>query len=125
MAPDDEGDTVQPGRPFSLPPTSQLLKGTCIMLKKKYTKSGPVKVTFEVDHLPDADTVEVLGDFNQWQPETLQKFKNGKHKITKDLEPGNDYQFRYRVDGERWENDPDADRYQPNEYGEENSVVVC
>jgi 1,4-alpha-glucan branching enzyme len=94
------------------------------MLSKKTTKKA-VKVTFEVDHLADANLVEIAGDFNNWQPQALTKFKNGKHKITLDLEPGRDYNFRYRVDGGQWENDHAADRYDPNEYGEDNSVVCC
>lgn len=94
------------------------------MIKKQTTKKG-CKVTFEVEHLADAERVEVLGDWNGWQPETMKKFKNGKHKLAVDLEPGRDYQFRYRVDGERWENDAEADRYVANEHGEENAVVSC
>jgi len=37
---------------------------------------------------------------------------------------GREYAFRYRVDGERWENDPGADKYVPNPFGSDNSVVV-
>lgn len=95
------------------------------MLKKRYLKSGPVKVTFELDHLEDAEQVEIAGDFNNWTPETMEKFKNGKHKHTVNLEPGESYQFRYRVEGGEWINDSEADSYVPNEFGEENSVVVC
>jgi hypothetical protein len=40
------------------------------------------------------------------------------------LEPGHDYQFRYLVDGETWLNDPAADKYVPNPFGSENSVVI-
>ncbi len=94
------------------------------MIQKKATKKG-VKVTFEVDHLSDAETVEVAGDFNNWQPESMTKYKNGKHKLTVDLEPGASYQFRYRVDGTSWENDTNADGLVPNEFGETNSLVVC
>ncbi|MDQ4078777.1 MAG: isoamylase early set domain-containing protein [Chloroflexota bacterium] len=95
------------------------------MLNKQYLKSGPCKVTFEIDYLPDAEKVEIAGDFNDWQPEEMTKYKNGKHKYTINLEPGETYQFRYLVEDERWENDPDADLYVPNEFGEENSAVTC
>jgi len=40
-----------------------------------------------------------------------------------DLETGKEYQFRYLLDDDRWENDWDADAYTPNEIGTENSVV--
>ncbi len=53
----------------------------------------------------------------------LQKDRNWK--ITVDLEPGREYQFRYLVDGQRWFNDPQADKYIPNPYGDQNAVVVA
>jgi hypothetical protein len=40
------------------------------------------------------------------------------------LEAGQQYRFRYLVDGERWENDWAADAYLPNAYGGEDSVVT-
>ena len=95
------------------------------MIKKQELKDGTVKVTFELEHLEEADKVQLLGDFNDWTPETMKKYKNGKHKSTVNLDPGNTYQFRYLVDGERWENDDEADRLLPTEFGVENSAVVC
>ena len=94
-----------------------------IMLKKQPTKKA-VKVTFELEQ-PQAEEVAVLGDFNGWQPEAMKKFKNGKHKLTVDLEPEREYQFRYLIDGSEWNNDEAADRLVPNEHGTENSVIVC
>jgi 1,4-alpha-glucan branching enzyme len=93
------------------------------MLKKQETKKA-VKVTFEVEN-PEAGEIAVLGDFNGWQPETMKKFKNGKHKLTVDLEPNREYQFRYLIDGTQWGNEAEADRHQANEHGEENSVITC
>lgn len=93
------------------------------MLSKKSTKKA-VKVTFELEN-PAAEVVEVLGEWNGWQPEEMKKLKSGKHKITVDLEPSREYQFRYLVDRTTWLNEPEADRTVPNEHGEENSVVVC
>ena len=94
------------------------------MVTTKATKKGPVKATFELSHLSDADKVDVVGEWNGWQPQEMQQFKNGKCKLTVDLEPGNSYQFRYLVDGSRWENDPEAEQV-PNEFGEGNSVIRC
>lgn len=93
------------------------------MLKKRYTKSH-CKVTFEVDYLPDAEVIQIAGDFNEWQPESLDRLKSGKHKITVNLDPERAYSFRYLVDGE-WENEWYADRYEANGLGVENSVVEC
>jgi hypothetical protein len=44
--------------------------------------------------------------------------------VTLELAPGKAYQFRYLLDGDRWENDWRADRYVPNPYGGDNSVVL-
>ncbi len=95
------------------------------MLNKQYVKSrDTMKVTFTVDFATDAELVEVAGDFNGWSPEPLKKLKSGAYKTSLDLEPGQAYQYRYRIDGV-WENDWAADEYIPNGLGEENSVVVC
>lgn len=95
------------------------------MISKQYVKSRDVmKVTFEVDFAPEADTVEVAGEFNNWQPQQMRRLKSGVHKLALDLEPGNSYQYRYRVDG-AWKNDWAADRYAPNGFGSDNSIVEC
>ena len=95
------------------------------MLNRKYIKSRDVwKVTFGVDFMPDASQVELAGDFNNWQPSTMERNKSGVFALTLDLKPGRSYQYRYIIDG-RWENDWAADRYEPNEFGADNSVIEC
>jgi CHAD domain-containing protein len=42
---------------------------------------------------------------------------------TVQLEAGRVYRFRYLLDGHRWENDWAADRYVPNVYGSDDSIV--
>ena len=44
--------------------------------------------------------------------------------LTLELQSGKEYQFRYLVNGTDWYNDWDADRYVPNPFGGDNSVVV-
>jgi hypothetical protein len=39
------------------------------------------------------------------------------------LKAKQNYQFRYRLDGERWENDPSADAIIPNAFGSDDSVL--
>ena len=70
--------------------------------------------------------VYLVGDFNNWNrtAKPMKKLKNGTFSTTINLERDREYQFRYLVDGQRWENDWAADKYVPNEYGTENSVVV-
>lgn len=54
----------------------------------------------------------------------MKKLKNGSFSVTLSLQAGNSYPFRYVLNGNTWVNDEEADSYLPNEYGEENSVVV-
>ena len=94
------------------------------MIKKQYLKSRPVcKVTFYVPG--DAGSqVELAGDFNNWAPQPMKQLKDGRFSATLELEPGREYQFRYRLDGSHWRNEEEADRQVPNEFGEENSVLA-
>jgi hypothetical protein len=50
--------------------------------------------------------------------------KTGSFSASVDLESGQEYQFRYLLDGTRWENDSEADKYVPSEFGSENSVII-
>lgn len=100
-------------------------------LKKQFLKSKPVcKVTFSLtkEEVNDANSVMVLGDFNNWDTKTgveLKKFKNGSFKASIDLETEKEYQFKYLIDGEKWVNEVEADKYVGSGIGaEENSVVI-
>jgi 1,4-alpha-glucan branching enzyme len=98
-------------------------------LEKKYLKSKPVcKVKFVAPEplTKEAKKIFLAGEFNDWDFEQtlLRKQKNGTYAATIDLGTGGEYQYRYVLDGERWENDYDADKYVPTEVGVENSVVV-
>lgn len=99
-------------------------------MKKTYLKSRPVcKVTFELPKaaVTGAKKVALVGDFNDWQKGEgvqLRKQKDGRFSVTLELAIGRAYRFRYLIDGERWENDWAADRYEPAAVGgAENSVV--
>jgi 1,4-alpha-glucan branching enzyme len=96
------------------------------MLKKSVTKGGKTcRVTFSVPSEVDAQEVFLCGEFNEWDETSypLTRRKDGRFSVTVALETGRDYRFRYLLDGERWENDWEADAYAPNEYGSEDSVV--
>jgi hypothetical protein len=55
----------------------------------------------------------------------MKKFKTGEFKTSLSLKTGQEYHFRYLIDGEKYENDWAADKYVPNpESGEDNSVIV-
>ncbi|ABD80941.1 isoamylase early set domain-containing protein [Saccharophagus degradans] len=99
-------------------------------VEKKYLKSKPVcKVKFVLpEELAEQSKQAYLaGEFNGWKFEDakLRKQKNGAYATTLDLETGNEYQYKFVLDGERWENDYTADKYAPSGLGAiENSVVV-
>lgn len=98
------------------------------MIKKQFLKSKPVcKATFTLpaEAAPEARTVEIVGDFNNWdtgQAITMKKQKD-VFKAVVELETGKEYQFRYLIDGQAWENDWEADAYVSTPFGVDNSVV--
>jgi 1,4-alpha-glucan branching enzyme len=102
------------------------------MLKKRYVKSRKIaKVTFELPaaELPEgikAESVYLVGEFNDWDSTAtlMPRAKGGTFRVTLELEPGREYQFRYLVNGEHWHNDWQADAYVPGGLGEDNCVVV-
>lgn len=96
------------------------------MLKKTFTPKRTIcRVTFSIPEEWAEKDVKLVGDFNDWDKESdsLTK-KKDKWEITMRLKPENTYRFKYFIDGEKWENDDAADKYVPNDFGSEDSVVV-
>ena len=94
---------------------------------KNYTKTGAFcRVTFRIPAEAGAGTASLCGDFNDWnrQSHPMKQLKNGGFSITVSLPAGHAYAYRFLLDGTRWENDWEADKYVPNQFGSENSVVV-
>ncbi len=97
-------------------------------IEKKFLKARPVcKVTFTLpkEAAPEAESVCIMGEFNDWSRDAnpMKRRKNGDFAVSLDLEKGRSYRFRYLIDGRKFENDWKADRYEPNPYGGEDSVV--
>ena len=99
-------------------------------LTKTFVKSKSLyKVTFTLpaEAVVETKKVALVGDFNNWNKEdavALKKQKDGSFKGTVELTSG-EYQFKYILDNEKWENDWAADKYVSSGAGaEENSVVV-
>lgn len=97
--------------------------------KKQYLKSKPVcKVTFTLTkrEAKNADSVKLLGDFNDWSLNAapMKQLKNGSFTTTLNLPTENCFQFRYLLDDSAWENDWQADDYVPSPISlDDNSVV--
>lgn len=97
------------------------------MLTKPFLKSKPIcKVTFTLPETIHAETVHLVGGFNHWDEKStpMKRGKNGQFSIALDLEMEHKYQFRYLVNGTDWHTDWDANRYEPNRFSGDNSVVM-
>lgn len=98
------------------------------MLKKQPLKSKPVcKVTFTLPEAVKAEDAYLVGDFNNWDEKAtaMTKLKkNGQFTVTLELAKEKEYQFRYLVNGSEWHNDWHADKYVPNPFSGDNSVVT-
>lgn len=99
-------------------------------LYKTYNKTkNTCSVTFELspEAAKGAEKVWLAGDFNSWSSvdTPMKKLKDGTFKVKITLEAGREYQFRYLLDGKRWENDWAADKYVPAPFSyTDNSVVI-
>ncbi len=99
-------------------------------IKKRFLKSKPIcKVTFRIPEEAGNShkTAHVVGEFNNWSPFStpMKKLKTGAFTTTIDLIKGEQYQFRYLLDEKYWENDMDADAFNPTPYGDsKNSVII-
>ncbi|MEZ4774032.1 MAG: isoamylase early set domain-containing protein [Bacteroidia bacterium] len=99
-------------------------------ITKKFLKSKSVcKVTFRLpkEAVSNADSVSVVGEFNEWNPSAtpMKSSKSGEFSTTLELEQGNEYQFRYLINGQDWTNDNEADKFVSSPYGDaQNSVIV-
>jgi 1,4-alpha-glucan branching enzyme len=96
--------------------------------KQVLQKENLCKVKFSVPRevAETASTVHLVGDFNDWDTAAIpmKKTRNGSYHVSLELPTGKEYQFRYLLDDDRWENDINADRFVPNGYGDSvNSVV--
>jgi 1,4-alpha-glucan branching enzyme len=100
--------------------------GKIAMLEKERLENGNVRITFRVSHYIWADTISLVGEFNDWdaQSHPLRRSRDdGEWHISLLLKANSSYRFRYLVDGKEWMDDDHADGYEPNPYGGFDSVV--
>jgi len=86
------------------------------------SQGGKDLVSFEyVDS--SANLVALVGDGNEWNPEAqpLTRDSGGKWTVNIRLARGN-YQYKFVVNGERWEEDPSNQHRVANEHGTHNSI---
>jgi hypothetical protein len=96
------------------------------------TAAGVVRHdTVHVTHFmlvaPGANSVSVVGDFNDWDgdatPLRLASDKSGVWSVELPLPPGR-YKYTFLVDGVRWVADPVAPRAVDSDFGTPNSVIT-
>jgi 1,4-alpha-glucan branching enzyme len=96
------------------------------MLQKEPYENGYVQITFRVSHHIWADSIALVGEFNDWDAHShpLQRTRgDGEWHTALVLEADRSYRFRYLVDGKEWMDDDHADGYEPNPFGGFDSVV--
>jgi 1,4-alpha-glucan branching enzyme len=80
----------------------------------------PIEFSF---HAPQASSVAVAGNFNNWDTQKSRLQRDGDAwKASIPLAPGR-YEYRFVVDGE-WITDPNCKECVSNDYGSTNSVLV-
>jgi 1,4-alpha-glucan branching enzyme len=95
-------------------------------MQKQAGSPGKVRVTFSLPVGMQAETVHLVGDFNDWNPHaTPLRLQHDTWSVSLELDAGKSYHYRFLLNGSRWINDWDADDYQPNEHGGDDSVVVA
>jgi 1,4-alpha-glucan branching enzyme len=95
------------------------------MIERVDQEDGTVGVCFRLPtFMFSAITACVVGEFNDWTPGATPMLSDDEGFFVQvDLQSGRTYRFRYLLDDARWENDPAADRYEPNDFGSEDGIV--
>ena len=98
--------------------------------QKASTKKATTKVTFTLpkEAVQTATAVALVGEFNNWDilnGVALKKQKDGSFSTTIELPAGTEYQYRFLINGEVWENAWDAPKYVETPFGTFNSVVLA
>lgn len=89
---------------------------------KKRTGAAAKLVSFE-HFAPAARVVALVGDFNQWDSSKhpMKLGAGGQWQVAVRLKPGT-YQYKFVVDGDRWEEDAANPNKVVNEHGTSNSL---
>ncbi len=97
------------------------------MIKKVLNNIAPPKPAGNKKQIfsykaPNARSVQLVGDFTQWQqkPINLHKGPGGLWQVEVELSPGAHY-YRFLVDGE-WRDDPECTVRVPNAFGTQDCV---
>jgi len=94
------------------------------MIRLEPARGDKVKVTFQLPADQPEGKVTVVGDFNDWDPNSTALRKRGDSRsVSMTLDPGRRYAFRYRTATGEWFNDESAHAYERNEFGDDNAII--
>jgi 1,4-alpha-glucan branching enzyme len=73
---------------------------------------------------PEAQSVQLAGDFNSWDPiaHPMERKTDERWEINLNLSPGR-YEYKFVVDGQ-WRSDPNCSDFASNPFGDDNSVLI-
>jgi chromosome partitioning protein len=120
---DEAAPTVLPGKSEAVAGTPRFLD-TSAKLSDYYGVNQVKDAVVFVTLYPRAGSVQVAGDFNNWQPEQTPMLKVGESGVWQtemNLSPGR-YRYRLVVDGQ-WQQDPYNELTELNPFGGFNSVI--
>ncbi|MFC1739738.1 AAA family ATPase, partial [Planctomycetota bacterium] len=111
-------------RPQKQTPPETTLAKTEVKLSDYYGVSQMNNAVVFVTLYPRAKSVQIAGDFNNWQPAKLPMKKVGHSGVwqTKLKLPAGKYRYRLVVDGQ-WQQDPYNENTEVNPYGGFNSIL--
>ncbi len=86
--------------------------------------SATVEVRFVLS-APEASSVMLAADFNQWTPDgyALRRSPDGHWEITVPLQKGKSYAYNFVIDGERWIVDPSTASRLDDGFGGSSSTI--
>lgn len=89
------------------------------------TKIRKTRVTFAMPAINDCNCLYLVGRFNEWGESVyrMQCTEDGTWSLVLELEPGHEYQYRYRTDKGAWHTDPIANDSVTNSDGSTISIV--
>ena len=92
------------------------------MKKQTSSSNGLIRKQAFAIIAPDASSVQLAGDFTNWEqkPVNLQKGTDGIWRTNLELAPG-EHHYRFLVDGQ-WRDDPQCALHVPNPYGSQDAV---
>jgi len=98
-----------------------------ILIARPWTGSNDTAVSSAFQFVlvaPQASTVALVGDFNDWDPaRSPMQTAQGVWATTVPLAPGR-YRYAFLVNGVEWRADPGAPRVRDDEFGTPSSVIT-